>query len=42
MLAAFVARDTAALLRAAGTHHRRLELSLETLSRHTGLFAEPQ
>jgi DNA-binding GntR family transcriptional regulator len=41
MLTAFVARDAAALLRTAGTHHRRLESSLQTLPRHTGLFAEP-
>jgi DNA-binding GntR family transcriptional regulator len=41
MLAAFVARDAERLLGAAGTHHRRLRSSLETLPRHTGLFADP-
>jgi DNA-binding GntR family transcriptional regulator len=40
-LMAFVSRDTAALLRAAGTHHGRLRSSLETLPRDIGLFAEP-
>jgi DNA-binding GntR family transcriptional regulator len=42
MLTAFVARDTAALLRAARTHHGRLRSSLETVPRHTGLFAETE
>jgi DNA-binding GntR family transcriptional regulator len=41
MLAAFLARDTPALLRAAGAHHGRLRSSLRTVPTHTGLFAEP-
>ncbi|WNV89473.1 GntR family transcriptional regulator [Umezawaea sp. Da 62-37] len=41
MLAAFVARDAAALLEAARRHHGRLQSSLELLPRHTGLFADP-
>jgi len=42
MLAAFEGRDTAALLRVAGEHHRRLETSLAALPRHTGLFRTPE
>ncbi|HEV7973993.1 GntR family transcriptional regulator [Amycolatopsis sp.] len=42
MLTAFVARDTAALLRAAGTHHGRLRSSLAGLPTDTGLFADPE
>jgi DNA-binding GntR family transcriptional regulator len=42
MLTAFVARDTAALLRAAGAHHGRLRSSLAGLPTDTGLFADPE
>lgn len=38
MLAAFEQRDAAALLRVAGEHHRRLEVSIATVPEHTGLF----
>ena len=38
MLAAFAARDTTTLLRVAAEHHRRLEVALAALPRHTGLF----
>ncbi|MCG8916014.1 GntR family transcriptional regulator [Actinokineospora sp. PR83] len=42
MLAAFVARDTAALLDAARAHHRRLAELLGAVPRHTGLLADPE
>ncbi len=42
MLAAFVARDGAALVEAARVHHERLKSSLASVPRHTGLFAEGQ
>jgi DNA-binding GntR family transcriptional regulator len=42
MLAAFVARDDAALLEAARAHHERLRLSLQSVPRHTGLFADEE
>jgi DNA-binding GntR family transcriptional regulator len=41
MLAAFIARDSAALLDAAREHHARLRTSLHAVPQHTGLFAEP-
>ncbi|WP_439657371.1 GntR family transcriptional regulator [Lentzea sp. HUAS TT2] len=40
MLAAFVARDAAALVEAARTHHERLRSSLAAVPRDTGLFAD--
>ncbi|MFD9700149.1 GntR family transcriptional regulator [Lentzea sp. NPDC059081] len=40
MLAAFVARDAAALVEAARTHHDRLRSSLAAVPTHTGLFAD--
>ncbi|WP_191297525.1 GntR family transcriptional regulator [Lentzea cavernae] len=40
MLAAFVARDPAALVDAARTHHERLRTSLAAVPRDTGLFAD--
>jgi DNA-binding GntR family transcriptional regulator len=42
MLAAFLARDTAALLRVSRKHHHRLRATLHALPRHTGLFADPE
>jgi DNA-binding GntR family transcriptional regulator len=42
MLAAFENRDAVTLLRVAGEHHRRLETSLASLPRHTGLFRAPE
>jgi DNA-binding GntR family transcriptional regulator len=41
MLAAFLGRDTPALLRIAREHHRRLQSSLHALPLDRGLFAEP-
>lgn len=41
MLAAFLARDTPALLRTSRKHHHRLRATLHALPRHTGLFAAP-
>jgi hypothetical protein len=41
MLAAFLDRDTPALLRDSRKHHQRLRATLHGLPRHTGLFADP-
>lgn len=40
LLAAFLARDTPTLLRCNREHHERLQSTLDTLPRHTGLFAD--
>ena len=42
MLAAFIARDSVALLDVARAHHERLRTSLLAVPQHTGLFAEPE
>jgi DNA-binding GntR family transcriptional regulator len=41
MLAAFMSRDTEALIAVFAAHHHRLQASIDSLPRDIGLFAEP-